>query len=706
MATSILILFLLGLTAAAVLAAASKVLHVKEDPRIAAVEACFPGANCGGCGYPGCSAAAGAIVKGEAAPEICVAGGSDIAKNVAAVMGLEASFKEPKVAHNICTGGSRANLLFDYEGIHDCRAEALLYGGEKSCGLGCIGMGSCVKVCGFDAIRLNDDNLPIVDMNACRSCGKCVEVCPTGAIRVSGLTMDLLHLNKTDDCLAPCMQKCPAQIDVRTYIQQMKQGDMRGALLTMKERNPLPLAVGRLCPAPCETICRRNIADEGVAIHTLHRFVADWEMNSGTRVKLDCNPRSGHRVAIIGGGPAGLSCAYFLRRIGHEPVIFEKREKVGGMLTGVIPEYRLPDKVVNWEIQSILELGVEVRSGVEFGKDITIKDLEEQGFEAVFIATGAWKVPGLQAENADAEGVVDSISFLSAINKSITNLKGKKVVVVGDTNTAMDIIRSAARLGAQTTALIPCIQRKMSANKNEVTRAAELGGKLMFLTEPVKVLTESGKVSGIEYRELQYDDPEKATGTPKPVAGSEASMEADLVVVATDRLVDTTPFTDESGKLLLDLDKKTGGIKADTTTLRTSLANVFVGGEARTGRNILIQAVADGRRAARSIHYLVTQNDIPEPVNPQTGVIPESILKHMEVVYTIPRIKVPEISVEDRRCTFKEEVKGSVTFEAARKEGSRCLRCGLTCYDSYAGSEYAADADVREYSKPAKEQRA
>lgn len=701
--SSILVLFVLGLTAASILAAASKVLHVEEDPRIAKVEGCFPGANCGGCGYPGCSAAAGAIVKGEAAPEICVAGGAEIAENIAAIMGLEATFKEPKIANNICTGGSRANLLFDYEGVEDCRAEALLYGGEKTCGLGCIGLGSCVKVCGFDAIRLNDDGIPVVDMNACRSCGKCAEVCPTGAIRISGMTMDLLHLNKIDDCLAPCMQKCPAQIDVRTYINQMKHGDMRGALLTMKERNPLPLAVGRLCPAPCETICRRNIADDGVAIHTLHRFVADWEMNSGSRLKLDCNPSTGHKVAIIGGGPAGLSCAYFLRRIGHEPVIFEKREQIGGMMKGIIPEYRLPAKVVDWEVQSILDLGVEVRTGVEFGKDITVKSLEEEGYEAVFIATGAWKVPALEVENADAQGVVDSISFLEQVGKSITDLKGKKIVVVGDTNTAMDVVRSAARLGCDVTSLVGCIQRKMSANKNEVKRASELGSELKFLTRPTKVLTDGGKVSGIEFCEVQYKDPKKALGVPDPIEGTEQSIDADLIVVATDRVVDTVPFADEESSSMFAMNKKTGGVNADKTSLQTNLPNVFVGGEVYTGRSIIIQAVADGRRAARGIHHFITEGAIPDPKNPQLRVIPESILKNMEVTYTIPRIKVPEITVEERRSTFKEEVKGSIVYEAARKEGSRCLRCGLTCYDAEAGAEYALDADVQKFSELGKE---
>ncbi|WP_432735307.1 FAD-dependent oxidoreductase [Maridesulfovibrio sp. FT414] len=697
--SSILVLFILGLTAAGILAAASKVLHVEEDPRIAAVEGCFPGANCGGCGYPGCSAAAGAIVKGDAAPEICVAGGPEIAENIAAIMGVEASFKEPKIASNICTGGSRANLLFDYEGVEDCRAEALLYGGEKTCGLGCIGMGSCVKVCGFDAIRLNDDGVPVVDMNACRSCGKCADVCPTGAIRISGMTMDLLHLNKIDDCLAPCMQKCPAQIDVRTYINQMKRGDLRGALLTMKERNPLPLAVGRLCPAPCETICRRNIADDGVAIHTLHRFVADWEMNSGSRIKLDCNPATGHKVAIIGAGPAGLSCAYFLRRIGHEPVIFEKRDEIGGMMKGIIPEYRLPSKVVNWEIQSILDLGVEVRTGVEFGRDITIKSLEDEGYEAVFIATGAWKVPALGVENDNAENVIDAVTFLEQIGRDITDLKGKKLVVVGETNTAMDVVRSAARLGCDVTSLIGCIQRKMSANKDEVKRASELGAELKFMASPTRILVEDGKVSGIEFCEVEYDDPKKATGIPKPVEGTEQVVNADFIVVATDRLIDTAPFMDEEGKPLFAMNKKTGGVNADDISLQTSVPNVFVGGEAYTGRNIIIQAVADGRRAARGIHHYVTEGAVPEAKNPQLRVIPESILKNMEVTYTIPRIKVPEITVEERRSTFKEEVTGSIIYEAARKEGSRCLRCGLTCYDAEAGAEYAQDSDVQKFSE-------
>jgi NADPH-dependent glutamate synthase beta subunit-like oxidoreductase len=699
-ASSILVLFLLGLTAAAILAVAARILHVKEDPRVVSVEACLPGANCGGCGYPGCSAAAAAVVNGDAPPELCVAANMETATRIAAIMGSEVQFKEPKVATNICSGGSRANLLFDYKGVEDCRAEALLYGGEKSCGIGCIGLGTCVKVCGFNAIRLSDAGLPVVDWNACRSCGKCAEVCPTGAIRISSVASVLLHLNQTTDCLAPCMQKCPAQINVRRYIQQLKQGDMRGALLTMKEHNPLPLAVGRVCPAPCENICRRKIVDEGVAIHTLHRYVADWEMQSGTRVNLHCNPPSGHKVAIIGGGPAGLSCAYFLRRVGHEPVIFEKREYIGGMMRGVIPEYRLPAKVVDWEVQTILNLGVETRTGVAFGSDVTLADLENEGFEAVFIATGAWKVPPLGIDNDDAEGVLDSVSFLHGVGQEYTDLRGKTVVVVGSSNTAMDVVRSAARLGAEVVALVPSIQRKMTANKDEVLRAVEIGGDLRYLTAPLAIETENGAVTGVTYCDLAYDDPEKPKGEPKPVAGTKAFVEADMVISATDRLVDDGPLCDAEGKPMFKKDKKTGGISANKTTLQTEIPNVFVGGEVHTGRSILIQAVADGRRAARAIHFHVTEGAVPEPDNQQVQVIPESILKDMRVTYSIPRVQEPLISMDERRNTFKEEVAASIPYERARKEASRCLRCGLTCYDADAGAEYTRDEDVKVINAP------
>lgn len=693
--TSIFLLSGLGFVAASVLAVASKVLHVKEDPRVAAVEACFPGANCGGCGYPGCSAAAAAVVAGEVGADVCVAGGMEIASSVASVMGMSVNFKEPKVASLICTGGERANQMYDYSGVDDCRAMAMLYGGDKVCGLACLGKGSCVKACSFGALELSDEGLPVVNEALCRSCGKCAEVCPTGAIRIKGLSGDLLHLNKLDDCLAPCMQKCPAQLDVRSMIQQIKSSDMGNALLTLKDRLPLPSVVGRICPHGCETICRRQIVDEGVAINSLERYVADWEMESGGRVPLQCNPSNGHKVAVIGGGAAGLSCAYYLRRVGYEVHVFDRKDSLGGMVRHAIPEYRVPHRVADWDVQGILELGVTPRTGLEFGKDFTLKTLQDDGFEAMFVATGAWKTPELGIPGDDAPGVEDGVDFLTRLKNEDVDLEGKRIVIIGDTNTAMDVARSAGRLKAARVVVISRhIKRKMAANKLEVERAEEIGAEILFKTAPKAILVQSGGAKRVEYLETEYKDPKKATGDPKPVEGTEAMVDCDIVVNCVDRVPDLTPFVNADGESAFKVSKN-GTIDADKVTLQTAVPNVFVGGELYTGRNTAVQAVADGRVAARSINMLLTEGEVKKPEDQQVRVITESILKGMKVKYTIPRVKVPEISVEERRTTFKEEVSRPLEAAPARKEASRCLRCGLTCYDADAGSEYASDADVK-----------
>ena len=695
--SSVAIVFGLSFAAAVLLAAASKAFHVEEDPRIAEVEACMPGANCGGCGFPGCSAAAAAVVEGVAPPEVCVAGGMEIAEHIARVMGLSVDYREPQVASLICSGGNRANRMFAYEGVRDCRAEAMLYGGEKSCGLGCIGMGSCVRACPFDAIRLGRDNLPVVNKALCRSCGKCAEVCPTGAIRITSFSSSLLHVNKLVDCLAPCMQKCPVQLDVRTFIQQVKTGDLRAALLTLKNRNPLPLIVGRICPHPCEDICRRKIMDEGVGINSLERYVADWEMNNG-RVAIHVSPDTGHSVAIIGGGPAGLSCAYFLRRLGHHPVIFESHSALGGMLRYAIPEFRLPRNVVDWEVQGILELGVEVRTYMTFGKDFTLSDLEEQGFEAVFLATGAWKNPRLYIPGDEARNVLGGVDFLTGLGTQWTNLRGKRVVVIGGTNSGMDIARSVVRLGAdKTTILTKHIQRKMSANKYEVEKALEIGAEILCQVQPTGfVLKGTDRATAVEFVKTEYKDPVKAAGDPLPIAGSGGVLEADLFIVATDRVPDLRPFLDRKGLGPFKLTKQ-GTIEGDDMTMRTNLPHVFVGGELRRGRSIVMEAVADGRRAARSIHLYVTTGEVPLPTLPQERVVPESLLKGMRLRYRIPKVEPFEVPVKARLERFSLEVRRTIGDREAVKEASRCLRCGFTCYDSSAGSEFAEDRDVTLY---------
>ncbi|MES9995597.1 RnfABCDGE type electron transport complex subunit B [Desulfovibrio aminophilus] len=704
--TSVLVVFGLSLAAALLLAAASKVFSVKEDPRVAEVEGVMPGANCGGCGFPGCSAAAAAVVAGEAPPEVCVAGGMDVAEAIAKVMGLSVAYKEPKVASLICSGGDRARQMFAYEGVRDCRAEAMLYGGEKTCGMGCIGMGSCVRACPFGAVRLGAEGLPIVNKALCRSCGKCAEVCPTGAIRITSFSASLLHVNKLDDCLAPCMQKCPVQLDVRTFIQQVKSGDYRSALLTLKNRNPLPAIVGRVCPHPCEDICRRKLVDEGVAINTLERFVADWEMDSGQRVPIHCGPDTGIKIAIVGGGPSGLSCAYFLRRLGHHPVIFESRAEAGGLLRYAVPEFRLPRHVVDWEVQGILDLGVELRTYMTLGREFGLKDLEEEGFKAMFLATGAWTTPLLDIPGSDARNLQGGVEFLTGLGSLWSSLRNQTVVIIGDTNTALDCARAVARMGARRTVVLsPNIQRKMPANKEEIERAKEIGAEVLFQTLPVSIVTDaSGRGTKVWFQQCRYKDQEKATGEIIPLPDTDEIIEdVDLIIAATDRKPDLTPFNEASGLAGLKRSRR-DTLDGDDTTMQTNLSNVFVGGEVRRGRSIVMEAVTDGRKAARSIHLFVTSGEVAQPVEPQVRVIPESILKDMRVKYTIPRVIAPEIPLDMRRQHFTMEVRRGIQEREAIKESSRCLRCGLTCYDAEAGFEFAGDRDVKPHPGSRKEQ--
>jgi formate dehydrogenase beta subunit len=408
-------MFGIGALCGLILSIASKIFYVYEDPRIAAVEGHLAGANCGGCGYPGCSAAAVAVVGGKASPSVCLIAGPDSASNVAAVMGVEAGTAEPLRSYNKCHGGDRASDRYRYVGINSCRAVSALYGGKRECEVGCLGLGDCVKVCLFDAIQLGPDGYPVIDDVKCVGCGVCEKICPKNVLKVKTMSDRLLHFNLDDDCLAPCRQTCPAEIDIPQYISQIKNRDYEGAVHTIRERNPLLLSCGRVCPHPCETYCRRGIADEPVSINQLKRFAADFEMNSGRRLPIVCAPDTGKRVAVIGAGPAGLSCAYFLRRLGHGVTIYEAMPEMGGMIRYGIPEYRLPKKTLQWEIDGILNLGVKSHTNVRLGVDFDIPSLLSDGFDAIFwawvpgkITASKWKV------KTPRVAIPESISYLES----------------------------------------------------------------------------------------------------------------------------------------------------------------------------------------------------------------------------------------------------------------------------------------------------
>ncbi|NQT56914.1 MAG: RnfABCDGE type electron transport complex subunit B, partial [Desulfobacteraceae bacterium] len=347
----ILVMGGLGVFVGVGLALASKIFYVYVDPKIEAVDEALPGANCGGCGYPGCGANAVAIVEGKSSPSSCVAAGPEIAEEIAEIMGVKVEAKEPDIARPVCTYGFQdADVKYIYNGINDCRAAAMLNGGTKVCPIGCLGLGTCVRECPFGALSMGPDNIPVVDPDLCTGCGTCERVCPKHIITLTSYTRRIQHEYTTDECTAPCQRTCPAGIDIPAYIHEIAEGNYLEAVRVIKETNPFPAVCGRICVQPCEYECRRNLVDEPVAINNLKRFASDCERNSGQYVQIPRAPETGNRVAVVGGGVEGMTAAYFLNRLGHDPTVYEATYRLGGILHAGIPENRLPRDVLDWDI--------------------------------------------------------------------------------------------------------------------------------------------------------------------------------------------------------------------------------------------------------------------------------------------------------------------------------------------------------------------
>jgi len=682
----------LGATCGVVLSAASKVFYVYEDPRIAVIEAYTAGANCGGCGYAGCAAAAVAVVAGEALPSVCIVAGPETTTNIAGVMGLDPGTAEALLSYNTCTGGKRAPDKYDYMGINSCQALATLYGGSRECTVGCLGLGDCVKACTFDALKIGSEGYPVVDEIKCVGCGACEKACPKDIMAIKTISQKLLHLNLYDDRIAPCQQTCPAEIDIPKYIAQIRNGDYEGAVNTIRERNPLLLSCGRVCPHPCEAKCRRSIAEEPVSINQLKRFVADYEMNTGKHLPISVAPSTGKKVAVVGGGPAGLSCAFFLRRLGHDVTIFDAMPKLGGMIRYGIPEYRLPKEVLAWEIQGILDLGIEHKVGVKLGRDFDIGSLVASGFDAVFLGIGAWKDYTLGVEGENLQGCYTGINFLSnfALWQQETPQEerpfvGKKCAVIGGGNTAVDCVRTLVRLGAEEVYIIYRRTRKeMPANEVEIVAAEHEGIKFIFLAAPTQVIgDEDGNVTGLEYLQMKLGEPD-ASGrrSPVPIEGSETIVELDMLITAIGQGPDV--FFKEENKMLdedLNITRWNTIDCKDEIALQASVPYIFTGGDSATGADLVVSAIGAGRRAARSIHLYMNGEDVTPPAKTLfTNNIPESIFEAVEGLDRTKRTPMPELEVEERIKSFVE-ADLVITEEEALYESSRCLQCCLTCYN-------------------------
>ncbi len=691
-----IVMLSVGLCAAGVLAVAAKVFHVDIDPRITEVEDTLPGANCGGCGYTGCSACAEAIVLNLAPVNACIAGGDGVTAAVAKVMGGEVGFVEPKIATHYCEGGDRAVSKYHYEGARDCRAMAALHGGDLVCKDGCLGLGTCVTECPFDALKMGPDGIPVVVPHKCVGCGTCERVCPTAVIAIYSETERLFQFNNEDECLAPCKQLCPAQIDIPGYVKLAAEGRYVDAVELIKERNPLPLICGRVCPAPCEAGCRRSaIEDEPVHHNYIKRFLADWDMDLPKHDLPQILPDTGKEVAIIGGGPCGLSAAYYLRRHGHSVTIYDAKPALGGMLRYGIPEYRLPKKTLDFEIQSIFDIGVEVVYNADFGTNLSIEALEKD-HDAILMAMGAWDNTSLRLDGEDLEGVWKGTEFLEKRELGINiDMTDKNVVVVGGGNTAMDACRTALRQGAaEVTLLYRRTRKEMPANAVEIVAAEDEGVVYKFLAAPTRLVgNEQGVVKQIEYLTMELGEPDDSgRRRPVPIEGSETLMDVDVIISAIGQKPLINWYSDDLKERGLRL-PRWNTIEADDETLQSDIPHIFTGGDIWSGPALLIDAVGTGRRAAYSIHCFLNDQELVFPTGTFKGPQKVATSAIVPVNGVIKRDKVPqpELPVAERIKTY-DEVDLVLSQELMLVESERCLRCGTLCYSTDVQKVSAAKA--------------
>ncbi len=407
---------------------------------------------------------------------------------------------------------------------------------------------------------------------------------------------------------SPCKATCPAHISVQGYVALTAQGKYQEALKLIKEENPLPAICGRVCHHPCESACMRGELDEPVAIDSIKRFLADLDLNSETRFVPQIKEKRDEKVAIIGSGPAGLSCAYYLAIEGYQVTVFEKLPVLGGMLTVGIPSYRLPKNIIEAEIQVMRDMGVEFKTGVEIGKDFTIAQLREQGYKAFFMGIGAQECKALGIPGEELEGVVPGVEYLRDINLGKKVSLGDRVAVIGGGNVAMDTVRTALRNGSSKPFIIyRRSEKEMPANEEEIHECREEGIEIMTLTNPRRIIGENGRVKAIECVRMELGEPD-ASGRRRPVAvaGSEFIMEVDAVVPAIGQESDWACLTEECACRLTDW----GTMKIDPLTLQTHDPDIFAGGDAVTGPRTVIEAIAAGKQAAISIGRYIRGEDL------------------------------------------------------------------------------------------------
>lgn len=536
----------------------------------------------------------------------------------------------------------------------------------------CIGCTRCIRACkdlrGIGALGFIVRNgeviagpiAPTLRESGCKFCGACVEVCPTGAL----LDKDIKRAER-EAALVPCTNACPAGIDVPRYVRLIAESKFAEALAVVREKVPFPRVLGRVCFHPCEDACRRGRVNQPIAICALKRFLAEQD-TSHWHAKTGKATPTGKKVAIVGSGPAGLTAAYYLAKLGHSVTVFEALPEAGGMMLVGIPRYRLPKEVLDNEIEGIKGVGVEIKTN---SKVESLDSLRKQGFNAIFLALGAHQGVKMGIPGEDTPGVIECISFLRDVSQGKKIKPGNKVAVVGGGNAAIDAARTARRLGASEIVIVyRRSKQEMPANPEEVEAALEEGIKILFLAAPTKI-TRDGDVLVMECLRMELGEPDSSgRKRPVPIKGSEFNIACDTVIAAIGQ-IPAIP----SGFGIEPL--AAGTVKVNPDTLATGIEGVFAGGDLVTGPASVIEAIASGRKAAVSIDkYLGGNGDIAEKFTERERANPS--FGKEDGFADKPRVPIPHLAVEQRLSNFSE-VELGYTKSKACEEASRCLRCDL-----------------------------
>lgn len=552
-----------------------------------------------------------------------------------------------------------------------------------------------------------------VEKQNCVACGKCVEACPAGAVKLGqklcdkegceityprmplpgdqpwGEHMwthnyrDVNRINCYDTGTAPCKTACPAHIGIQGYLQLAKEGRYEDALALIKKDNPLPAVCGHVCNRRCEDACTRGTIDEAVAIDEVKRFIAERDLNAETRFipkKTIPSLKGGfeEKIAIIGAGPAGLSCAYFLALTGYKPTIFEKNAEPGGMLRYGIPSYKLEKDLLAAEIDVIRQLGVEIRCGVEVGKDVTIEDLREQGYKGFYAAIGCQRgrKPGISGENA--EGAYAAVDFLrEAGAKESFSLEGD-VVVVGGGNVAIDAARISSRCTDANISMF-CLEarEKMPASNEEIEEALEEGIELNCGWGPKEVLEEDGHVSGVVFKKCTRVFDAQGRFSPEYDENDTVTVPCRHVIFSVGQAIDWGHMLDN---LHVEL-RPNGGALANKLTYQTSEPDIFVGGDVYTGPKFAIDAIAAGREGAVSLHRYVHEHcTLTIGRNRRDFIELDKENIKVETYDSSSRQIPPKADIKEQAKTFRD-LSQSLTEEQVKKETSRCLSCGASVVD-------------------------